>query len=222
MTIQNPASPTNLEGAAPCRARGRARSPQAPRAGVWCSWLLLAVVGCSSAPPPEAASPATVARQRAEIARSLLETGRALAAQGDALRAEQYLRAALEGGASRRDVLPLLISVCIASQRYRAAIADARLFLRDHPGAGRLRFVLASLLAGIGDFPAAVDELTRLVSSEPEHELGHYALGVLYRDRLRHAERADHEFRAYLQLAPGGAHAEEARASLLQHVQVVD
>lgn len=220
MMIQNEASPTNIERAA--GARRAARSPRARRAGVWCSWLLLAAVGCSSAPPPPAASPETVARQRAEIARSLLETGRALAAHGDALRAEQYLRAALEGGASTRDVLPLLISVCIASQRYRAAIADARLFLRDHPGASRLRFVLASLLAGIGDFPSAVDELNRLVSSEPEHELGHYALGVLYRDRLRHAERADHEFRAYLQLAPSGPHAEEARASLLQHVQVVN
>jgi tetratricopeptide (TPR) repeat protein len=220
MTIQNEASPTNIERAA--GARRTARSPRARRAGVWCSWLLLAAVGCSSAPPPPAASPETVAGQRAEIARSLLETGRALAAHGDALRAEQYLRAALEGGASTRDVLPLLISVCIASQRYRAAIADARLFLRDHPGASRLRFVLASLLAGIGDFPSAVDELNRLVSTKPEHELGHYALGVLYRDRLRHAERADHEFRAYLQLAPSGPHAEEARASLLQHVQVVN
>ena len=220
MTTENEASPTDIEGAV--GARRRARSPEPRRAGVWCAWLLFAAVGCSSAPPPPAASPETVARQRAEIARSLLGTGRALAAQGDALRAEQYLRAALEGGAPREDVLPLLISVCIASQRYRAAIADARLFLRDHPGASRLRFVLASLLAGIGDFPAAVDELTRIVSSEPEHELGHYALGVLYRDRLRHAERADHEFRAYLQLAPSGPHAEEARASLLQHVQVVN
>lgn len=220
MTTENEASLTDIEGAA--GARRRARSPEPRRGGVWCAWLLLAAVGCSSAPPPPAASPETVARQRAEIARSLLETGRALAAQGDALRAEQYLRAALEGGAPRADVLPLLISVCIASQRYRAAIADARLFLRDHPGASRLRFVLASLLAGIGDFPGAVDELTRILSSEPEHELGHYALGVLYRDRLRHAERADREFRAYLQLAPSGAHAEEARASLLQHVQVVN
>jgi Tfp pilus assembly protein PilF len=220
MTIQNEATPTDHEGAA--ERRRSAHSLPARRAGVWCSWLLLAVVGCASAPPPPAASPETVARQRAEIARSLLETGRALAAQGDALRAEQYLRAALEGGASRREVLPLLISVCIASQRYRAAISDSRLFLRDHPGASRLRFVLASLLAGIGDFPSAVDELTRLVSTEPQHELGHYALGVLYRDRLRHAERADQEFRAYLQLAPTGPHAEEARASLLQHVQVVN
>lgn len=220
MTTENEASPTDIEGAV--GARRRARNPEPRRAGVWCAWLLLAAVGCSAAPPPPAASPETVARQRAEIARSLLETGRALAAQGDALRAEQYLRAALEGGAPREDVLPLLISVCIASQRYRAAIADARLFLRDHPGASRLRFVLASLLAGIGDFPGAVDELTRIVSSEPAHELGHYALGVLYRDRLRHAERADREFRAYLQLAPSGAHAEEARASLLQHVQVVN
>lgn len=220
MTIQDHAALIDNQAAA--RAFPRIRTRRGRRAGAWCCWLLLAVVACSSAPPPPAASPETLARQRAEIARSLLETGRALAAQGDALRAEQYLRASLDGGTPTRDVLPLLISVCIASQRYRAAIADARLFLRDHPGAARLRFVLASLLAGIGDFPSAVDELEGLVAAEPEHELGHYALGVLYRDRLRRAERADQEFRAYLRLAPGGSHAEEARASLLQHVQVVN
>jgi tetratricopeptide (TPR) repeat protein len=221
MTIQDNASPTNLGAAAAPQSR-RARSPRAQRTRAFCCWLLLAAAGCSSAPATPAASPQTVAQQRSEVARSLLETARALAAQGDALRAEQYSRAALEAGAPARDVVPLLIAVCIESQRYRAAVADARLFLRDHPRASRLRFVLASLLAGLGDYPAAVDELTRLVSVEPQHELGHYALGVLYRDRLRHAERADHEFRAYLRLAPGGAHAEEARASLLQHVPVVD
>jgi tetratricopeptide (TPR) repeat protein len=156
------------------------------------------------------------------MARSLLDTGRALAAQGDSLRAEQYLRAALTGGAPADEVVPLLISVCVASQRYRAAVADARSYLQLHPGASRLRFVLASLLAGLGDYPAAVDELTALVSREPSHVLGHYALGVLYRDRLRHAERADQEFRVYLALAPSGAHAEEARASLLQHVERVN
>lgn len=198
------------------------RRVRARRAGVVCVGLLLGALGCASATPPDPVSPATVQRQRAEMARSLLETGRELAAQGDSLRAEQYLRAALAGGAPAEEVVPVLISVCIASQRYRAAIADARDHLQLHPSATRLRFVLASLLAGLGDFPAAVDELTQLVSHQPNHALGHYALGVLYRDRLRHAERADQEFRAYLQLAPGGSHAEEARASLLQHVEAVD
>ncbi|HTV25974.1 MAG TPA: tetratricopeptide repeat protein [Polyangiaceae bacterium] len=204
------------------RAAHEASSARARRTSVGCLGLLLTALGCASATPPEPASPATLQHERAEMARSLLETGRALAAQGDALRAEQYLRAALAGGAPADDVMPALVSVCIASQRYRAAISDARDYLQLHPNATRLRFVLASLLAGLGDFPAAVDELTQLVTQQPNHVLGHYALGVLYRDRLRHAERADHEFRAYLQLAPSGSHAEEARASLLQHVQVVD
>jgi tetratricopeptide (TPR) repeat protein len=218
MTDEEKTRPTEIRNGR--NARGRPR-PIRNRRGC-CAWLLLAAVGCSSAPPPPAASPEALVRQRAEMARSLLETGRALAAQGDSLRAEQYLRAALAGGAPAEDVLPLLISVCVQSQRYRAAIADAREFLRQHPNASRLRFVLASLLSGLGDYPAAVDELTRLVSHQPDHVLGHYALAVLYRDRLRHAERADEEFRAYLQLAPGGAHAEEARASLITPVRAVD
>jgi tetratricopeptide (TPR) repeat protein len=200
-------------------AGGRRSSSElfARRVGVPC--LLLVALGCSSLPqaaPP--ASPEMIEQQRAEIARSLVETGSALAAQGDTLRAEQYFRAALGAGAPARDVLPRLISVCIKGQRYRAAAADAQEFLRQHPSATRVRFVLASLLTGLGDFPAAVDELVRLVSLDPDHVLGHYALGVLYRDRLNHAERADQEFRAYLHLAPTGSHAEEARASLLQPV----
>jgi len=203
------------------KCAGLAPRARKRRASLW-SLLLLAVVGCSSTTAAPPASPEVIAEQRAEVARTLVETGRALAAQGDSLRAEQYLRAAREAGASPAEVLPLLIAVCVQSQRYRAAVTDARDFLRQHPNASRLRFVLASLLAGLGDFPAAVDELKRLVSVEPEHDLGHYALAVLYRDRLHHAERADQEFRTYLQLAPSGPHAEEARASLLQPVRALD
>src|SRR5262245_17208684 len=89
--------------------RGSPRSARRPerRARLWLfSWLLLGGVGCASAPPPEPASPALIREQRAEVARSLLDTGRALAAAGDSLRAEQYLRAALQGGAPPDDVLP--------------------------------------------------------------------------------------------------------------------
>lgn len=205
--------------AGPTRARrGRART----LLPVCLSGLLLAAVGCTSTPAAPPSTPEAIALRRAEVARSLLETGRGLAARGDSLRAEQYLRAALEAGSPPADVVPLLITVCVRSQRHRAAIADAREFLRQHPRASRLRFVLASLLAGLGDYPAAVDELTRLVSLDPGHDLGHYALAVLYRDRLQHAEHADREFRTYLQLAPDGPHAEEARASLLQPVRAVD
>jgi predicted Zn-dependent protease len=217
MKMDDSARRARLDGARGGRRRSW-RDLWARRVGV--PGLLLVAVGCSSLPPASPpASPEMIEQQRAEIARSLVETGRALAAGGDSLRAEQYFRAALGAGAPARDVLPLLIAVCIKGQRYRAAVADTQEFLRQHPNASRLRFVLASLLTGLGDFPAAVDELVRLVSAEPEHVLGHYALGVLYRDRLHHAERADQEFRAYLALAPSGTHADEARASLLQSVR---
>jgi tetratricopeptide (TPR) repeat protein len=210
--IQRRACPDGTGG-----GRQSLRDRWARRVGVPC--LLLVAVGCSSLPPASPpASPEMIEQQRADIARSLVETGRAVAAQGDSLRAEQYFRAALDAGAPAGDVLPLLIAVCVKGQRYRAAVADTEEFLRQHPNASRLRFVLASLLTGLGDFPAAVDELVRLVSAEPDHVLGHYALAVLYRDRLHHAERADQEFRTYLALAPSGSHAEEARASLLQPV----
>jgi tetratricopeptide (TPR) repeat protein len=170
--------------------------------------VLLMVVGCASQAPAPPASPETLERQRAEIAHSLVETGRTFASQGDSVRAEQYFRAALGAGAPARDVLPLLISACVEGQRYRAAVAPAREYLREHPNAWRLRLVLANLLSGLGDYAGAVGELEQVVTLEPDHVLGHYALGVLYRDRLHEPERADQAFRTYLELDPTGAHAE--------------
>jgi Flp pilus assembly protein TadD len=208
------------EGQGPVRRglRATTRRPSAGRMAAWRPWMLLVLVGCASPAPAPPASPATLERQRAEVARSLVETGRTFASEGDSVRAEQYFRAALGAGAPARDVLPQLISVCVEGQRYRAAIAPAREYLREHPSDWRLRLVLANLLSGLGDYTGAVEELVQVVSLEPDHVLGHYALGVLYRDQLHQPERADQAFRTYLQLAPGGSHVEEARASLLQFV----
>jgi hypothetical protein len=62
----------------------------------------------------------------------------------------------------------LLVSVCIQSQRYRAAVADARNFSSEHPNASHSRL----LLAGLGDFPEAVDELERAFSVQRQRAPG--------------------------------------------------
>ncbi|HMI90383.1 MAG TPA: tetratricopeptide repeat protein [Polyangiales bacterium] len=145
----------------------------------------------------------------------LVDKARAFAAAGDYARAEQYLTLAQEHGAAENDVLPLLLEVCVRDQRYRDAIAHVQEHLRQHPGSHRLRFVLASLYAALGDVATARAELERALSREPGNAQAHYALAVLLRDGAADFARADTHFREYLRLAPAGPHAEEASESLL-------
>jgi hypothetical protein len=53
---------------------------------------------------------------------------------------------------------------------------------------------------------------------EPSNSNAHYALAVLLRDESADLSTADEHFREYLRLSPAGAHADEARGSLLQRV----
>ena len=64
---------------------------------------------------------------------NLLDRGKAFAAVGDTTRAEEYLTAALDQGADARQVMPLLLEVCVRTGRYRSAIQHGEDHLRKHP-----------------------------------------------------------------------------------------
>lgn len=148
----------------------------------------------------------------------LVERGKAFAAVGDLTRAEQYLSAALDEGADPRQVLPVLLRVCIAAQRYRVAIVYARDYANRWPADVRLRFVLATLEAAVGDDDQAVADLSFVVAQAPGDADAQFALAMLLQQQGRDLESADAHFRAYLRLAPDGPHAGRARASLLKVV----
>ncbi len=194
----------------PC-ARERAFGPgRAP-------WLLFCIaMGCSSAPPVRA--PDAVSERRA-AAVDLVERARGLARQSDWVRAEQYLGAAIALGASSAEITPLLVRVCVAAHHHRAATLYARAHLEAHPEDASLRYLLATLLVALGDFPAAVEQLQRLIEVQPTHASSHFLLGRLYLEEIRDARRADAALRAYLRLDPAGAHAARARAALLRPVR---
>lgn len=174
-------------------------------------------VGCASSPRAQAqADMATF--QRESTTDKLVERGKAFASVGDMTRAEEYLTAALDRGADPREVLPLLLQVCIQTGRYRSAIQHAEEHLRKHPDDVNTRFVLGTLYAALGESKDARDELERVLAILPEEARVHYALAVLARDAENDAIGADHHFREYLRLDPSGKHAEEARASLLQRM----
>jgi hypothetical protein len=148
----------------------------------------------------------------------LLARGLAFAQVGDLTRAEQYLVAALDAGASPDAVLPKLLIVCIANAHYRAGIEYATPELQRKPGNASLRFVVAELEALTGDTAAARENLGKVTEAQPREAAPHFAYARLLRDSFGDMVGADREFRAYLEIEPHGEHADEARAYLLKAV----
>jgi len=184
-----------------------------------CIALVLACVsllGCARGAEPETADlTASEDQRRSEL---LMARASSAASRADYTRAEQYLNLAKESGRDEAEITPLLIDVCIKDQRYRAALQYAQDHLRRHPRAYRLRFVEATLLSALGEVAHAREELEKVLAESPAHADAHYSLAVLLRDDLGNHLEADQHFRSYLQLAPRGAHAEEAGESLLEAV----
>jgi tetratricopeptide (TPR) repeat protein len=181
--------------------------------------LLLAVLalGCANTETTRVRQTAATMRkeQKPEV---LLQRGKALAAIGDLVRAEQYLTAALEAGASDAKVTPALMRVCLDGKRYRAAIDYGEAYLRKHPKDARLRYLLGTLYYAVGDTGAARENLEEVTVELPDHADAHYALAVVLLDGEHDIVAADRHFRAYVRLAPSGPHADEARASMLRSV----
>lgn len=146
----------------------------------------------------------------------LLARGRAFARVGDLTRAEQYLSAALDAGASVEEALPMLLRVCIAEQRFRAAITYAEPYLKKQPDDTPLRFVVASLYATIGETVIAREHLEKVAQSQPDNAEVHFAMGMLALEADGDMVTADGHFREYLRLEPDGSHAAEARSHLLR------
>lgn len=179
--------------------------------------LLASTTGCAStAAEKTQADMATF--QREGSVDKLVARGKGFAAIGDMTRAEEYLSAALDAGASPNDVLPTLLNVCIVSGRYRSALQHAENQLRIHPDDINTRFVLGTLHAALGETKEARVALEQVVMIRPNEAKVHYALAVLARDAENDVVLADQHFREYLRLEPAGKHAEEARGSLLKRM----
>ena len=158
----------------------------------------------------------TVEKERAP--EKLVERGKMFMAVGDLTRACQYFSAALDEGAEEHEVLPLLLEAHIKSSRYRDAITIGKRYLQRRPSDYKLRFLVGTLYAAIGESAQARTEFQQVLVTHPKHAQAHYALAVILRDSENDWVRADYHFRQYLKLEPEGQHAEEARASLLKTV----
>jgi tetratricopeptide (TPR) repeat protein len=175
--------------------------------------------GCPANPAPkDQVQQDIVAANSEKTPDKLLARGRAFQSVGDLTRAEQYYAAALQEGANPKEVLPLLLRVCIEGKRYRVAIEYAEPYLKKHPDDWRLRLVVAALYGGIGEPNVERAELEQVLAVNPNEATGHYALAVLLRDEYGDVVGADAHFREYLRLDPQGDHADEAKAGLLKPV----
>jgi tetratricopeptide (TPR) repeat protein len=150
----------------------------------------------------------------------LAAQGKQFAEQGDLERAEQYLAGALRTGANVGEVLPILLRVCIASDRYEAALVYAE---RYEPQAGdsvELQLVLAALQSGIGQTENARRTLELVLAQQDDNAQAHYMLGELYYHSIQDYGSADRHYRRYLALSPRGTHAGEVKRLLLKAASV--
>ncbi len=152
-------------------------------------------------------------------AQELFDRGVALGRRGDAVRAEQYVSAAMDRGFPESEAIPYLVKICAASSRFNTALNYAEPYLEEHPEDWGLRLVVATMHLALNNRGRAQAELERIVREEPEQPTPYYLLAVLHRDA--HANHADARpyFARYLELAPEGEHAEEAR-SALQDIEI--
>lgn len=175
-------------------------------------------VGATGCAPAAASSPDKVTVvttfQKEQAPDKLFAEGKALAALGDSVRAEQYLAAALAGGGDDKAITPLLVQVCVNDGRLRSAIEYAEPYVCKHPDDVRARYLLGTLYGGIGAFDRARVEYEAVVAAKPDAPEPHWALALLLRDDLNDQPNATVQFREYLRIAPTGAHADEARASI--------
>jgi tetratricopeptide (TPR) repeat protein len=169
--------------------------------------LLGVLSACSHAPTRETTPRAVYV--------DLMEQGKRLAAEGDYVRAEQYLAGALETGGDVDVVLPVLLKVCFASERFEAALAYAERFEPNARDSVELQLVLAALQMAVGQVDNARRTL-ELVLKLHDDARAHYLLGELFYNTLEDYGAADKHYRRYLALQPQGPHASNVRRLLLK------
>jgi tetratricopeptide (TPR) repeat protein len=176
-----------------------------------------ASAACASANSERRAEQAAV--QQESTATELLKKAEASVSVGDTTRAEEYYVSALKAGADPHLIISQLLVVCVADQRFPAAIEYAEQYLYRRPNDVDIAFAAASLHAAVGEAPRARQLLERVLRQKPESADAHYAFASVLRAGGDELELADQHDLAYLKLSPGGPFAETARARLSREVR---
>lgn len=144
----------------------------------------------------------------------LFRKGEASAAVGDLTRAEQYYMASLKAGGDAKRITERLLLVCVADQRYPAALEYANQHLYHHPRDVDVKFAAASIHAALGDTLSARWLLEEVVKARPDWSEAHYALATVLREQGEALDHAEIHDLAYLRLSPEGPLAEQVKERL--------
>ena len=141
--------------------------------------LAFAALGCAHGSSAEASQHDAAAGTADLTPEALASRGMSLTQRGDYLRAQQYLQLALRAGHPDEPLIVPLLTTCIASSRFRAALMHADRHLSLHPEAWRVRFVKAAVLRALGQPEQAELERERALHDAPASAQTRLAEGSL-------------------------------------------
>lgn len=179
--------------------------------------LSLCLTACSAAP---ATAPATPEADHGAAAQALFERGMQFEKEGDSVRAEQYLAGALREGYDWEQALPPLLRVCLTGSRLRAGLNYAAPYLKAHPDAVWLRYLISTVYLGLGQPVKAREHLLAIEGKAPYQARAQYLLGQTEWEGFGNEAAAAAHYREYLRLEPSGANSREVREWLAQHSDI--
>lgn len=177
--------------------------------------VVLGLVGCAQS--PEAPRHPRSARDEQRTPDALYARGLDWARRGDMVRAEQYMALAVRAGYPEPKALVAIVDACLAASRLRAALNYAEPYVRRHPGAWRVRLLVASIHAALGHDLVAREELRRTLAHPEASAETQYLLASLLDQRFDDEAGARDAYAAYVERAPQGEHVAEAAAWLAEH-----
>lgn len=176
--------------------------------------LSLCLTACSAAP---AVAPATAETNPTAAAQALFERGMQFEKEGDSVRAEQYLAGALREGYDWEQALPPLLRVCLTGSRLRAALNYATPYLKAHPDAVWLRYLISTVYLGLGQPVKAREHLLAIEGKAPYQARTQYLLGQTEWEGFGNEAAAAAHYREYLRIEPSGLNSREVSEWLTQH-----
>lgn len=182
---------------------------------IFISAIFLIMIGCGA--PASSVNTSHLSTPQPPSSQELFSRGVALAEQGQLVRAEQYLSLAVSRGYPEEAALPIILKVCLAASRIKAALNYTEIYLNRHPEDWKLRYLAASLYIGLEQPQRALAELNRVTTNDPSYAPAHYLLAILMRDSYSNSEAAANQFHAYLKLDLKGEHVAEAKAWLREY-----
>ena len=180
--------------------------------------VCLSMAGCAArAAQTEETTPVIT-----ESPQAVFDRGVEFAKAGDMVRAQQYLSAARSGGHPESEVVPWLVKVAIASERYRLALDHALPYLDKNPDDWSLRFFAATVHEALHDYDAARSEYVRVTRDKVDFPSGHFHLGRLLFERFDDDEGVRAHLGKYLAQEPNGKNAKQAEDLLRRLDQPAD